>query len=180
MPKQPAKIVPKKVKPAKDEEEESEEEEYEEESSDDEEESEDEPERLKSDSSEDEEEESKPVKGEDYLRQYQYKKINGRPFLGSVAGVQTDPDKGSKAEKMKASLLSQPRVSILIPLPEGSDPKITYPVTLNGYHLEFPYNSYIELPQQVAKVIMDSNKQTIAALSRDRIDGNKEKETALN
>lgn len=108
------------------------------------------------------------VKVEDYLRQYQYKKLNGIPYLGSVAGAQTDPDKGSKAEVMKASLLLQPRIRTLIPLDPGTDPKVLSSVTLNGYRLDFPTNTYIDVPEQVASIIMESNSQTNAALNQFR------------
>ena len=59
----------------------------------------------------------------DYLRQYQYKKVDNKPVLGEV---KTDPDKGSKAEIMKASLLKQKKISMLIPLPEGTDPTVLH------------------------------------------------------
>lgn len=118
--------------------------------------------------------------GYDYLQKYQYKKVNNNPVLGSVAGALTDPDKGSKAEKMKAFLLSQRKITMLIPLPEGSDPKVLHSVCLNGYRLDFPTNTYLEVPEQVAEVISKSNSQTLLALSQNRIDGNSKKEDALS
>jgi|GEM_PF-2858134 len=112
----------------------------------------------------------------DYLRQYQYKKVNNRPMTG---GELTDPDKGSKAERMKAALLEQESVTMLIPLPEGTDPKIPYSVSLNGYRLDFPTNTYIQVPKQVAEVISEANNQTRVALEQFKIGGNKKKEDAL-
>lgn len=116
----------------------------------------------------------------DYLRPYQYKKVNGVPVLGNVAGKLTDPDKGSKAEGMKAHLLAQKKVTVMIPVDSGSDPSVPFDVTLNGYRLSLPRNQYLEVPEQVAGVIMQSHSQTQVALSRDRVDGNKAKETALS
>lgn len=113
---------------------------------------------------------------EDYIRQFQYKKVNNTPQIG---GVLTDPDKGSKAEIMKAALLTQRRISILIPLESGASPKVPYSVTMNGYRLDLPVQQYIDVPEQVAEKIRDANNQTIAALSRDRIDGDSAKENAL-
>lgn len=113
---------------------------------------------------------------EDYLRQYQYKKVNNIPTVG---GVLTDPEAGSKAARMKVYLLSEEKVSILIPLPEGSDPKVLYSVCLNGYRLDFPTNAYIKVPMQIATVISDSNKQTLMALEQGKVGGNKKKEDAL-
>lgn len=132
------------------------------------------PEKLRSKS---QVEEEKVVEEEyDYLRQYQYKKVNNIPTLG---GIETDPDKDSKAEKMKAHLLAQPRVQTLIPLPEGSDPSIPYSVTLNGYRLDLPLNQWIFVPRQVADIIRQSHNQTVAAVDQGRIDGDSRKENAL-
>ena len=136
--------------------------------------------KLRSDRAKKEEEEEKSETPFDYLQQYQYKKVNNNPVLGSVAGALTDPDKGSKAEKMKAFLFGQRKITMLIPLPEGSDPKVLHSVCLNGYRLDFPTNTYIEVPEQVAEVVSKSNSQTLLALSKNRIDGNEKKENALN
>ena len=96
----------------------------------------------------------------DYLRQYQYKREMplGHP--------NSDPQSGGKAAKMKEILLSQKKVTILIPLDAGSDPKVPYSVTLNGYRLDLPVNTYVEVPEQVANVVMDSQIQTVAALNQ--------------
>ncbi len=140
-----------------------------------EEETEETPDRISSKN--DEEEESETTnETEDYLQQYQYKKVNDVPTIG---GPGTNPDAGSKAERMKQSLLTQRRVSILIPLEPGSDPKVPSSVCLNGYRLDFPTNTYVEVPEQMAKVIMNSQSQTVAALNQNRIDGNSKKEDAL-
>jgi len=99
----------------------------------------------------------------DYLQKYQYKKVNNKPVIG---GPSSNPDKGSKAEVMKASLLTQKKVNMLIPLPEGSDPKVLHSVTLNGYRLDFPTNTYIDVPYQIAEVVRKSNNQTVIAQSQ--------------
>lgn len=114
---------------------------------------------------------AKPV--EDYLRPYQYRKGT---LLGSP---ESDPQVGSKAELMKKALLKQPRVRILIPRPQG-EKNIEHSVTLNGYRLDLPKNQYLELPQQIADVIMDSQQQTEAAISRGQIAGDARKEAEFN
>jgi len=124
-----------------------------------------------------EESKAKKSEEEDYIRQYQYKMVNNLPTVG---GVLTDPDKGSKAEIMKASLLKQRRVSILIPLEPGSSPKVPYSVTLNGYRLDLPVQQYVDVPEQVAEKIRSANQQTVAALAQDRIDGDEKKLNALS
>lgn len=173
MGKIPKKLEPKPVKktgklPAKEKADKTEEEEEEEE--------EDSPQRLSSD--EDKAEEKQPEET-DYLRQYQYKKVNNVPQLG---GVLTDPDKGSKAERMKEFLLSEPKVYMMIPAEQGTDPKIPYSSLRNGYRLDFPTNSYIHIPREIAKDIVAANKQTLEALSRDRVETNQKQgaESALN
>jgi len=113
------------------------------------------------------------VKVEDYLRQYQYRKQT------KEGSVDSDPQPGSKAETMKKFLLSQERVSIFIPRERGADPSIKQSVTLNGYRLDLPKNTYINVPRAVADVIIESLNQTEAAILRGQIAGDKEKEAAL-
>ena len=113
------------------------------------------------------------VSNEDYLQKYQYKK---QTLFGSVA---SNPAIGSKAERQKKFFLSSPKVRIFVPRKDGEDPSIKQTVNVNGYRLDFPKNTYIEMPLPVAEVIMESLKQTEAALVKNLISGNREKETAL-
>lgn len=106
---------------------------------------------------------------EDYLRKYQYKKVNGNPVIG---GKDTDPDPASKAEIMKIFLLSQPKIRIMIPVEAGSDPKFALSVNLNGYRLDLPRSTYLSVPEQVAEVVMQSQKQQTEALKPFLIDSN--------
>lgn len=109
----------------------------------------------------------------DYLRKYQYRK---QTVPGSV---ESDPIPGSKAHRMKTILLAQPRIRMFIPRLQGEDASILQSVTINGYRLDFPKQAYIEVPQQVADVLMESLGQTETALQYMRIDGDKRKENAL-
>ena len=102
----------------------------------------------------------------DYLRQYQFKKVNNVPTIG---GLLTDPEPGSKAAVMKKFLLSEPAVETLIPLPEGSDPKVPISVTRNGYRLDLPPNTYIKIPRAILEMIKESNNLTVVALSQSKI-----------
>jgi hypothetical protein len=110
-----------------------------------------------------------PVEG-DYLQKYQYRK---QTEFGSVA---SNPQAGSKAEKMKKHLLAQKTVRMMIPLEKGDDHKFPHTVNLNGYRLDFPRNKYIDLPEQIADLIQESFGQTEEALNRFRIDKGNEKE----
>lgn len=71
---------------------------------------------------------------------------------------------GSKAEKMKEHLAKQPKVKILIPLESKEKIGATESVILNGYRVNILKGVYVEVPEQVAEVIMDSQKQTRKAL----------------
>ena len=124
-----------------------------------------EPAALKSEDDKDLEPEAKG----DYLRQYQIRK-NAKP-----GSLKSDPQKGSKAEAMKAHLLAQPTRTILVNRPDGEDKKSVGTVNLNGYRLDFPKEVYLELPVQVADVIQDSQGQTRKAILQGQVDveGNK-------
>lgn len=113
------------------------------------------------------------LEDEDYLRKYQY----GREM--PLGDKRTDPSPGGKAYEMKRILLSQPRVSILIPVDAGSDPSVPLSVTLNGYRLDLPRQTYLEVPKQVAEIVMQSQKQTVQALDQFRSNKRKDVEDAL-
>lgn len=76
----------------------------------------------------------------------------------------------SKAERMRENLHSQPKVTIMIPLEPGEGEGATLPVTLNGYKYTIKKNVYVEVPKQVAEVIMNSLRQTNAAGQEFRTD----------
>lgn len=118
-----------------------------------------------------------PVEEDDYLRKYQCKKltIGGKTYFG-IGGRKTDPDVGSKAERMKAHLLEQPRVMIMVPVGSGESAKTPLSVTLNGYRLDLPRNTYVEVPQQVAETVRKSLQQQIEALEPMRADRDERKE----
>ena len=109
----------------------------------------------------------------DYLRKYQVRKQT------EAGSVDSNPPKGSKAERMKKQLLLQDKIRMLIPRQPDEDKTIDLSVTLNGYRLDFPKDTYIEVPEQIAEVLAESLKQTNIALSKNLIDGDKDKEEAL-
>lgn len=113
------------------------------------------------------------IDNEDYLQQYQYRK---QTVFGSVS---SNPIPGSKAAKQKTFFLASPKVRIFVPRKDGEDSSIKQTVNVNGYRLDFPKNMYLEMPLPVAEIIMESLKQTEAALVKNLISGNKDKEHAL-
>ena len=72
---------------------------------------------------------------------------------------------GSKAEIMRVHLAKQPKIRILIPVEGKEKPGMTVPVTINGYRLNIAKGVYVEVPEQVADMIMKSQKQTVEALN---------------
>lgn len=117
---------------------------------------------IKADSESEEEEKVSEV---DYLQKYQCKKVNGNPVVG---GKISDPEPGSRAENMKKVLLKQPRVRILINA-DGKDKGFPLSVNLNGYKLDLPRNTYIDVPEQVGEVVRKSQQQRIEALEQKQV-----------
>lgn len=79
---------------------------------------------------------------------------------------------GSKAERMREHLSKQPKVRILIPLEGRERLGITVPVTINGYRMNIMKGLYVNVPEQVAEIIMESQKQTVSALNNSLNLGN--------
>lgn len=71
----------------------------------------------------------------------------------------------TKRDRMKAHLAEQPKVRMIIPL-EGKEVrgKAFETVILNGYRLNIPKGVYVDLPEQVAEVLNQSNAQIEEAL----------------
>lgn len=112
---------------------------------------------------------------EDYLQIYQVRKVSNGIAQGSR---QSNPIPGSKAAAMKAHLLRQDKVKIFLPKGDFNE-KVPFTVNLNGYRLDFPRNTYISVPEQIAENIVESLQQTETALKQFRVD-TKEKEDALS
>jgi hypothetical protein len=69
-----------------------------------------------------------------------------------------------KAERMRLQLEKQPKVAIMIPLSQGEVAGSTESVILNGYRLNIRKGEYVHVPEQVARVIMESQQQTAQAI----------------
>ena len=69
-----------------------------------------------------------------------------------------------KAERMRLHLEAQPTVAIMIPLLQGEVAGSTESVILNGYRLNIRKGEYVHVPEQVARVIMESQQQTAQAI----------------
>lgn len=68
-------------------------------------------------------------------------------------------------EIIKDKLSKQPKVRIIIPREKGESEGSYETVQINGYTLQIKKGVYVEVPQQVADIIMDSLDQTEKALA---------------
>jgi len=81
---------------------------------------------------------------------------------------------GSDAERMRAHLAKQPKVRVLIPLIGKEMQGTTMSVIINGYRLNIAKGVYVDVPEQVADMIMESQKQTVKALDHPlKLKGNR-------
>lgn len=81
-----------------------------------------------------------------------------------VAGETPSSAHLGKAERMRLQLEAQPKVAIMIPLSQGEAAGSTESVILNGYRLNIRKGEYVYVPEQVARVIMESQQQTQQAI----------------
>ena len=121
--------------------------------------------------------EPKDKEEKDYLLKYQYGSDDNGPM--KYGDPKTNPAKESKAEIMKETLLNQLKVKIIVPKAEGEDPTARLSVNLNGYRLDLPKNTYLDVPEQIADIIIDSQKQQTQALMPFRIDRDQKIEDVL-
>lgn len=68
-------------------------------------------------------------------------------------------------EIIKEKLSKQPKVRIIIPRDKGESEGSYETVQINGYTLQIMKGVYVDVPQQVAEIIMESLNQTERALS---------------
>lgn len=71
---------------------------------------------------------------------------------------------GSDAERMRTFLAKQPKVRVLIPLVGKEKAGTTLPIIRNGYRLNVMKGVYVDVPELIADIIMESQKQTVKAL----------------
>lgn len=106
-------------------------------------------------------EEVEEKKEEEEVEEKDPEEVEGSPVNAGISEKRVPA--GSKAEIMKAMLAKQPKVRILIPTEPKEKLGATESVILNGYRLNIMKGVYVEVPQQIAEVIMESQKQTLAA-----------------
>ena len=67
----------------------------------------------------------------------------------------------AEAAETKKKLDKERRLSIMVPLDFGEKHGATKIVNINGYQLEILKNVYVEVPESVANLIMNSNRQSV-------------------
>lgn len=89
----------------------------------------------------------------------------------------------TKVERIKAHLATQPKVMIFIPFEQGENPeqaaKVQMVVNINGHQFNIPRGVGVEVPQQVAQMVMERLQSEGKAGRGSLISGNPDKETAL-
>ena len=88
-------------------------------------------------------------------------------------------DKDSDAAIMKAALLKQTKIRILIPRENKEPASVLKSVNINGYRLDFPKNTYIDVPEQFAELLKDSLEQTENALEQNSLEAGSDKSKQL-
>ena len=96
---------------------------------------------------------------------------------------QADRELKTDAQKMKAHLDAQPKVSIMIPFEVGenreNEKKVKFHVNLNGYALDIPRGVYVDVPRQVAEIIKERLESEGKIGADWRIDQDPAKQEAL-
>jgi hypothetical protein len=72
----------------------------------------------------------------------------------------------TKTERIKRALAKQPKVRIMIPREKNDPVGASETVQINGYTIQIMKGEYVEVPEQIAKIIMDSQQQTEQAIAR--------------
>ena len=82
----------------------------------------------------------------------------------NAPGINHEPfDPGGKAEIMFNSLCEQPKKPLFIPYEIGERRGTIQSPQLNGLRINILKGMYVEVPQQVAELVMESLQQTAAA-----------------
>lgn len=93
------------------------------------------------------------------------KQAGARKRAAKSAGpVNSEQAHIGKAERMRLRLAAQPTVAIMIPLTPGEAAGSTESVILNGHRVNIRKGEYVHVPEQVARVIMESQAQTAQAI----------------
>lgn len=85
----------------------------------------------------------------------------------------------TKAEQMKASLDSQPKVSIMIPFEKGEKKGAVQPFCMNGYKFTVPKGTMVQVPEQVAEMISERFKVDLEIRGRSLDQQSGDRKTAL-
>jgi hypothetical protein len=105
------------------------------------------------------------------------------PVQERVEQQKADKALKQSAAEMKAALDKQPKVSIMIPFEVGENAenakKIPFHVNLNGYAMDIPRGTYVDVPMQVADLIKERLESEGKIGRQWRIDSDARRQEAL-
>lgn len=100
-----------------------------------------------------------------------------------VSDAEVNKAYATDQQKMKAHLDAQPKVKVMIPFDAGVDPamakKIPFIVNLNGYRYEIQRGTFVDVPQQIAEIVMERLESEGRIGEEYRLDRNADKQAAL-
>ena len=88
-----------------------------------------------------------------------------------------------RERNLRESWAKERKATIMVPLKPGEERIKPIPMAyanINGVSIKFPKNEYVELPESVAQLFLDSENQTNRAISSLRVDLDNEKTEALS
>lgn len=106
------------------------------------------------------------------------------PVQERVEQQKADQALKQSAKEMKAALDKQPKVSIMIPFEVGENAEnaknIPFHVNLNGYAMDIPRGTYVDVPMQVADLIKERLESEGKIGRQWRIDSDARRQEALS
>lgn len=100
-------------------------------------------------------------------------KVNFAPLMNKIVNdVPTRAAYEAKARTMKEKLAKEETKTIFIPKPATEPEGIMFHVQLNGFIVEIPKDTYVDVPITVWQTIVDSQKQIAKAGEKYRLDLN--------
>jgi hypothetical protein len=99
-----------------------------------------------------------------------------------ISDAEVNKIANERERNLRAAWAQEKKVTIMVPFApdeENVKPTPIAEANINGISIRFPKNEYVELPESVAQLFKDSQRQTSQALNQMKIDGNEDKEKAL-
>lgn len=100
-------------------------------------------------------------------------KTNFDPAMAKIMNDKgTRQSYADKADRMKQKLAKEPMKTIYIPKNASEPDGIKFHVQLNGFIVEIPKDTYVDVPMSIWQVVVDSQRQIAKAGEKYRLDLN--------